>query len=144
MKQRIVIADDDLTMRSLVSVRLGLAGFDVLSAENGADALALIRSKQPCAVLLDVRMPGGGGLQTLDAIRADPATRDLPVMMLTGERDPSTVVSAMGSGANDYMVKPFHPDHLLERVNRMIEAPVQKKESAAPVKTAPSRPVWEL
>ena len=143
MKKRIVIADDDLTMRSLVSVRLGLAGFDVLSAENGADALTLIRSKQPCAVLLDVRMPGGG-LETLDVIRADPATRELPVMMLTGERDPSTVVSAMGSGANDYMIKPFHPDHLLERVTRMIEAPAQKRETAAPVKTAPSRPVWEL
>ena len=143
MKQRIVIADDDLTMRSLVSVRLGLAGFDVLSAENGPDALKLISDSKPCAVLLDVKMPGGG-LETLDAIRSDPATRELPVMMLTGERDPSTVVSAMGAGANDYMVKPFHPDQLLERVTRMIEAPVQKKESAAPVKAAPSRPVWEL
>jgi len=143
MKQRIVIADDDLTMRSLVSVRLGLAGFDVLSAENGADAMALIWNKQPCAVLLDVRMPGGG-LETLEAIRADPATRNLPVMMLTGERDPSTVVSAMGSGANDYMVKPFHPDQLLERVNRLIGAPAQKKEAAAPARPAPSRSVWEL
>jgi len=62
--------------------------------------------------------------------------------MLTGERDPTTVVAAMGAGANDYMVKPFHPDQLLERVNRMIETPLQKKE--APAKPAQSRPVWEL
>jgi len=143
MKQRIVIADDDLTMRSLVSVSLGLAGFDVLSAENGPDALKLIRDNKPSAVLLDVKMPGGG-IETLEAIRADATTRDLPVMMLTGERDPSTVVSAMGSGANDYMVKPFHAHQLLERVNRLIEAPLQKKEAAAPAKPALSRPVWEL
>ncbi len=143
MKQRIVIADDDLTIRSLVSVRLGLAGLDVLSAENGPDAMRMIRDNKPCAVLLDVRMPGGG-LETLDAIRADPATSALPVMMLTGERDPSTVVTAMGAGANDYMVKPFRPDDLLERVNRLIAAPPRKRAAAAPARPARSQPVWEL
>jgi DNA-binding response OmpR family regulator len=150
MKQRIVIADDDLTMRSMVSIRLGLAGFDVLSAESGDEALVLIRSKQPCAVLLDVRMPNGG-LETLDTIRSDPATKGLPVMMLTGERDPSTVVAAMGAGANDYMVKPFHPDQLLERVNRMIDVADRESQkrataaaAAAATKAALSRPVWEL
>lgn len=86
MKRRIVIADDDPTIISLVSLRLGLTRFDVLSAANGLDALALIRSSEPVAAILIVRMPGCG-LVALDAIKADFSISKLPVMMLTGERD---------------------------------------------------------
>jgi len=141
MKRRIVIADDDPTIVSLVSLRLGLARFDVLSASSGPEALALIRSKEPVAVILDVRMPGGCGLTALDAIKADPVTSNLPVMMLTGERDPDTVMSAMGAGASDYMIKPFNPERLLERVNRLVKssAMVWGKPAAAN-----DGPVWEL
>lgn len=143
MKPRILIADDDLTIRSLVSLRLGLASFDVLSAENGRDALDLIHEKEPVAVILDVRMPGGG-LETLDAIKANPRTQNMPVMMLSGERDPGTVMGAMGAGAADYMVKPFNPDQLLERVNRMVKssAMVWTQKPVAP--SAVAAPVWEL
>jgi DNA-binding response OmpR family regulator len=140
MKRRIVIADDDLTIRSLVSLRLGLASFDVLSAENGSDALELIQKSEPVAVILDVRMPGGG-LETLDAIKADPMTQNLPVMMLTGERDPATVMTAMGAGAADYMVKPFNPDRLLERVQRLVKSSAMVWTRAT---EATAAPVWEL
>ena len=148
MKRRIVIADDDLTIRSLVSLRLGLASFDVLSAENGSDALALIQKSEPVAVILDVKMPGGG-LETLDAIKAHPVMQNLPVMMLSGERDPDTVMGAMGAGASDYMVKPFHPDKLLERVHRLVKSSAmvwtRTATLAAPVlAAAPAEPVWEL
>lgn len=135
MKRRIVIADDDPTILSLVSLRLGLARFDVLSARSGPDAVDLIRKSEPVAAILDVRMPGGG-LEALDALKSDPATRTLPVMMLSGERSSATVLSAMGAGADDYMVKPFHPDHLLERINRLVK-------KSAMVWCAPA-PVWEL
>jgi len=140
MKRRIVIADDDPTIVSLVSLRLGLARFDVLSASSGPEALNLIRTVEPVAVILDVRMPGGDGLKALDAIKSDPVTRKLPVMMLTGERDSETVMTAMDAGASDYMVKPFHPDRLLERVNRLV------KSSAMiwAAKPANDGPVWEL
>jgi DNA-binding response OmpR family regulator len=138
MQRRIVIADDDLTILSLVSMRLGLAGFDVLSAESGPGALELIRKSEPIAAILDVRMPGGG-METLSALKADPYTSKLPVMMLTGERDSEMVMSAMDAGAADYMVKPFIPDRLLERVNRLVASSVMvwdKRNKAAPV--------WEL
>jgi two-component system cell cycle response regulator len=140
MKRRIVIADDDPTIISLVSLRLGLARFEVLSATNGREALDLIRKTEPLAVILDVRMPECDGLSALDRIKSDPATSKLPVLMLTGERDPKMVMSAMGSGANDYMVKPFNPDHLLERVNRMVKSSAMVWSPAKP----PGTCVWEL
>lgn len=144
MKPRILIADDDLTIRSLVSLRLGLASFEVLSAENGRDALDMIHEKEPIAVILDVKMPGGG-LETLDAIKANPATRKMPVMMLSGERDPGTVMGAMGAGAADYMVKPFNPEQLLERVNRLVASSemVWVRGAAKPA-AAPASATWEL
>ena len=83
MKRRIVIADDDSNIINLVSLRLGLASFDVLSAYSGPAALELIQRREPHAVVLDVGMPGGG-LAALDAIKSNPRTSKLPVMMLTG------------------------------------------------------------
>lgn len=141
MKCRIVIADDDPTIINLVSLRLGLAKYDVLSASSGPEALDLIRKTEPVAVILDVRMPGGGGMAALDAIKADPATSNLPVMMLTGERNPDTVMTAMGAGASDYMVKPFNPDRLLERVTRLVKSSAMIWNKPTP---AADGPVWEL
>lgn len=139
MKRRIVIADDDPTIISLVALRLGLARYEVLSAGSGAEALALIRACEPLAAILDVDMPGGNGLSVLDKIKADPRTARLPVMMLTGERSNDTVLMAVGSGASDYMVKPFDPDTLLERVRRLV------KSSAMVWTAAPHAiPVWEV
>ncbi len=136
MKRRVVIADDDPMIISLVGLRLEIGGYEVLSAANGEEALALIREAKPSAAILDIEMPCRNGIEVLDAIKSDPATDKLPVMMLTGERDSDTVMRAMGSGAGDYLVKPFHPDRLLDRMNRLVQS------------SAPQRPnssaTWEL
>src|SRR4051812_13929394 len=113
MKRRIVIADDDPIIISLISLRLEMADYEVLTARDGEEALALIHRSQPVAAILDMQMPRATGAQLLDKIKADPATDKLPVMILTGERDTQTVMRAMGAGAGDYMVKPFQPDRLL-------------------------------
>ena len=136
MKRRIVIADDDSIITSLVSLRLGMAQFEVLSAADGEEALALIRESEPVAAILDMQMPRKTGMDVLGAIKADPLTSKLPVMMLTGERDPYIVMRAVGAGAGDYMVKPFDPDKLLERVTKLVR-------SSAMTWTATPR-VWEL
>jgi len=134
MPRCIVIADDDPNVRNVVKKRLGMAHFIVAVAEDCGKALAMIQAKNPVAVILDVQMPGGGGLSVLSKLKADPKTRDLPVMMLTGERNAETVLLAMDAGADDYMVKPFLPDALLERVSRLINKAVK----------APAGPTWEL
>jgi DNA-binding response OmpR family regulator len=136
MKRRIVIADDDPLIISLVSLRLEMADYEVLSASNGEEALALIRQSEPVAAILDMRMPCKTGIDVLEAIKSSPRTDKLPVMVLTGERDTGMVMQAMGAGAGDYMVKPFQPDRLLERVNRLV------RSSAMVWGKVPS--VWEL
>lgn len=134
MQRCIVIADDDPTVRSVVKKRLGMAQFTVAAAEDCGMALALIQAKDPVAVILDVQMPGGGGLAVLSKLKADPKTKDVPVMMLTGERNAETVLQAMDAGADDYMVKPFLPDALLERVSRLVNKAVK----------SPPAHTWEL
>ena len=142
MQRCIVIADDDPNIINLVKLRLGMAKYNVVSATDATAAVDMVHAREPVAVILDVQMPGGGGLSALSKIKSDPRLSALPVMMLTGERDPGTVMQAMSNGANDYMVKPFNPDILLERVSRLIRSSAMVWSSAAAV--AVSGPVWEL
>ena len=121
MQPCIVIADDDPTVVSLVKMRLGMAHYTVVTAGDSEQALVMVRTRDPIAVILDVQMPGGGGLSVLSQLKADPKTSGLPVMMLTGERNAETVLLAMDAGADDYMVKPFLPDALAERVSRLVQ-----------------------
>ena len=130
MQKCIVVADDDPNIVQLVKMRLSLANYTVVSTNDAVAAVAMVKSKEPVAVILDVQMPGGGGLSALSQIKADPKTSKLPVMMLTGERNAETVMLAMEGGADDYMVKPFLPDVLLERVSRMVNK-ATKPASAA-------------
>ena len=115
----IVVADDDPTIVDLVRLRLGLAQYEVVAAHDADVALAMVRARRPVLVILDVQMPGGGGLSALSKLKTDPETCSVPVMMMTGERNAETVLQAMEDGADDYLVKPFHPDALLQRVSRL-------------------------
>ena len=133
MNRCIVVADDDPTIVSLVKLRLELAQYDVVGTNDAVAAVAMVRARTPAAVILDVQMPGGGGLSALAKIKADPQLNGLPVMMLTGERNAETVMQAMDGGAADYMVKPFLPDALVQRVSRLVD-----RSSKAPAAT------WEL
>ena len=141
MERCIVIADDDPTVINIVKLRLGMARYDVVATADAVAALAMVRAKEPVAVILDVLMPGGGplpgGLSALARIKADPLMAKLPVMMLTGERNPEIVMQAMTAGADDYMVKPFNPDILLERITRLVK-------SSEMVWGQPAAATWEL
>ena len=138
MERCIVIADDDPIITSLVSLRLGLARYNVVTTNDAVAAVAMVRAKTPAAVILDIKMPGGGGMAALAKIKSDPELKHLPVMMLTGERTTETVMEAMTGGANDYMVKPFDPDTLLERVTRLVKAGATSWRQSAPAA------VWEI
>jgi len=142
MQRCVVIADDDPNIINLVKLRLGMAKYNVVSATDATAAVDMVHAREPVAVILDVQMPGGGGLSALSKIKSDPRLSALPVMMLTGERDPETVMQAMSSGANDYMIKPFNPDALLERLSRLVKSSAMVWTAAAAVPDA--GPVWEL
>jgi DNA-binding response OmpR family regulator len=149
MQRCVVIADDDPNIINLVKLRLGMARYNVVSANDAAGAVQMVEAREPVAVILDVQMPGGsghvpGGLAALSKIKSDPRLMALPVMMLTGERDPGTVMQAMSSGANDYMIKPFNPDTLLERVSRLVKSSAMVWKAAPAAAMPDSGAIWEL
>jgi CheY-like chemotaxis protein len=105
----ILIADDHADIRRLLSITLGKE-FAILEAEDGISALNAIRQHRPTAVLLDVMMPGEmNGLQVLEAVKADPATRDILVAMVTARGQGADADDARKRGADAYFIKPFSP-----------------------------------
>lgn len=109
----IMNVDDSSTMRRIVTMSLSPAGHQVVEAENGADALAKLKASPADAVVLDINMPVMNGLELLKAMRADPALRKIPVIMLTTQGEEETRTEAIGLGANGFLAKPFQKEELL-------------------------------
>jgi CheY-like chemotaxis protein len=119
-KRRVVVADDDSTIRALVEVAVENAGLECRVASDGGTALELIRSWQPDLAVLDVNMPNQSGYEVLASIRNDPLTRDIRVMLLTARQQETDVVRGFGLGADDYVIKPFSPMELIARLKRLL------------------------
>jgi DNA-binding response OmpR family regulator len=119
---KILICDDDDMLIELLQHRIGARGFAVVAARDGGEALRLAKDEQPDAIVLDAMMPVMDGHQVLRQLRADPETAAVPVIMLTARRQERDIVGALELGANDYLVKPFIPDELIARLNRLIGA----------------------
>lgn len=117
----VLIVDDHANNRDLLSSYLRLQGHLVSEAENGSQALALIHALPFDLVLLDIRMPGMNGYQVLEHLRADPALRHLPVVVLSGVNELDSVVRCIELGAEDYLLKPFKPVLLKARVDACLE-----------------------
>jgi signal transduction histidine kinase len=118
---RVVLADDSADMRDYVARLLVRDGFEVLPAENGVQALELVREKRPDLVLTDVMMPLLDGFGVLRALRHDPATQTIPVLMLSARAGEEARVEGLEAGADDYLVKPFTARELLARVRTYLE-----------------------
>lgn len=116
----VLIVDDDPAARRLLSITLTHAGMRVEEATTGPQALDLAGRRPYSVVLLDSNMPGMSGLQVLSRLRAEEATRTLPVLLVTGEDEVSARVNGLQQGADDYVVKPYHPDELLARVRAQL------------------------
>lgn len=117
----VLIVDDHADIRRLLSVILGRK-FDVLEAETGAAALDAVRKYRPRAVLLDVMLPGGiDGLEVLDAIKGDAATRDIKVAIVSARGQEADVASAKVRGADAYFVKPFSPLLVVEWIQQQMK-----------------------
>ncbi len=147
-RKRIVVAEDDPAIMELVSVRLDLAGYHVIAARNGYEALERVNATRPAALILDIGMPGLDGFGVLKELARRPVR--LPTLVLTARRGTDDVREAIGLGATSYLVKPFDDKHLLNRLANMVTAPkVATKE--LPVSDGPdlapkagSEAVWEL
>ena len=119
-KRRIAVADDDSTIRALVEAAVANAGFECRVATDGGAALEMIRSWQPDMAVLDVNMPNRSGFEVLSALRNDPLTREIRVILLTARQQETDVIRGFGLGADDYVIKPFSPMELIARMKRLL------------------------
>jgi DNA-binding response OmpR family regulator len=117
---RILIVDDDPTLRALVRVALGGAGFEVLEAENGADGVRLGAESDPDLIITDWEMPVMDGYDTIRALRSDAATATKPILMLTTRSQTEDIVAALDAGAQDFIIKPFRKDELIARIEQQL------------------------
>ena len=117
---RIVVADDEPDVRELIACRLSRSGYEVVEATDGAEALRLALAEPPDLVVLDVMMPKLDGYELTRRLRADPATRRVPVILLTARAQEADVSQGFAAGADDYLRKPFNPDELVARVRAVL------------------------
>lgn len=117
--RRILVADDDPLLRALLVHRLSADGYQVATAEDGSQALAVIAEQQPDLIVLDALMPVMDGFEVLRRLKAG-GLSDAPVIMLTALKREQDIVGALQLGAADYLVKPFIPDELGHRVRRLL------------------------
>lgn len=116
----ILVCDDDPGIRTLLAVVLGRRGFSVLQAENGLLALEQTKRSRPDLVVIDWLMPVMDGRETVEKLKREPETRDIPVVMLTSQSSVEDKVAALESGAQDYLTKPFDQRELVARLEQQM------------------------
>ncbi|MEM8535462.1 MAG: response regulator transcription factor [Chloroflexota bacterium] len=116
----ILVVDDEPGIVTLARDYLERAGFRVLSAGDGVAGLRMARTERPNLVVLDLMLPGMDGLDVVRALREDPATRTLPVIMLTARVEEADMLIGLELGADDYVTKPFSPRALVARVRAVL------------------------
>jgi len=120
--RKILVVDDERHIVRLVQVNLERAGYQVIAAFDGKEALKKIGSEKPDLVVLDVMMPYMDGFQVLKQMKAEAATKDIPVIMLTAKAQDADVFRGWASGVDMYLTKPFNPLELMTFVKRIFEA----------------------
>jgi len=137
--QRILIADDNADMRDYLRRLLGAAGYRVELATDGEQALAAAQADPPALVLSDVMMPRLDGYGLVRALRADPRTREAPVLLLSARAGEEAEVEGLDAGADDYLVKPFSARELLARVGANLRLARIRREAAEAVNASEAR-----
>jgi DNA-binding response OmpR family regulator len=119
-KKKVLVVDDNRDTVRIIRDSLEGAGFGVISAYDGREALELVRREAPDLVILDLMMPKMSGYEVCNEIRKDPKTKELIVLMLTARSDIDAKIQGIEGGANDYLVKPVEPREVVSRVRRFL------------------------
>lgn len=120
MTQRVFVVEDDSLLREAVDLILTHAGYSVTTTAVGGGAVDLVARFKPHLVLLDIRLPDITGLKVLDMLRR--AGHAMPIVMMTADSRPETVRDVMAMGGNGYLLKPFEPQDLINRVRMAMKA----------------------
>jgi DNA-binding response OmpR family regulator len=116
----VLCADDDEDILSLVALRLERAGFDVVTATDGDEAVRVARERRPALAVLDVMMPKQTGYEVLAALRADESLREMKVVLLSARVQESDVARGIDAGADAYLPKPFKAQELVAKVEELL------------------------
>jgi DNA-binding response OmpR family regulator len=116
----VLVADDDDDIRALVCYRMTKAGYEVVEAKDGEQALRLATERLPALAILDVMMPKVDGYEVTRQLRADEGTRRMPIILLTARAQDQDVQRGFEAGADDYIRKPFSPQELRARVQAIL------------------------
>lgn len=120
---KIVVIEDDVTFLGLLRVHLAGAGHEVLTAEDAVLGLRAVITEAPDLILLDLTVPYLSGFEMIKALRNDPATKSIPVMVLTGLKDDETFAQARKLGASHFLTKPVDRDVLIRAIETQLKAP---------------------
>ncbi len=141
-QRRILIVDDDPLIRHIVVTALAKDGYEIVEADSGAEGLARASTNQPDLILLDVMMPDVDGYEVCFKLRSNPATVNIPIVMLTALGEIGERVRGMQMGADDYITKPFDPRELRSRVDAHLRRSARDL-SASPLTKLPGNPIIE-
>ena len=119
--ERILIVEDNEKNRKLVRDTLRVKGYETIEAETGEDGVRLARERRPALVLMDIQLPGMDGIAALNELRADPATRGIPVIAVTASVMTQDRQKIMAAGFDGFQGKPISVKELLETVRRILE-----------------------
>jgi two-component system alkaline phosphatase synthesis response regulator PhoP len=119
-KGKILVVDDEIYIVHILDFSLGMEGYEVLTALDGEQALEKARAEHPDLIVLDIMMPKLDGYETCKLLKADPATKDIPVILLSAKGRNVDQKVGFEVGANDYITKPFSPRKLVERINALL------------------------
>jgi len=117
---KILVAEDEKDIRELIVFSLTFAGFEVLMAVDGEDAVQKTLENQPDLIMMDVRMPRMTGYEACAKIKDMPETKDIPVVMLSAKGQEAEIQTGLNAGAYEYILKPFAPDELIQRVRDIL------------------------
>jgi DNA-binding response OmpR family regulator len=120
VRKKILVVEDDLDLVELLRFNLTNAGFSVMAATDGSEALKKARSVVPDLILLDLMLPELDGFAVCEILRREAATAPIPIIILTAMSSHFARLAGLESGANDYITKPFSPKHLLGRIATVL------------------------
>jgi DNA-binding response OmpR family regulator len=131
MRKKILVVDDDAELVELISFNLKQAGYSIGTASNGVEAIKKTHSLEPDLIVLDVMMPELDGFAVCEILRRDTATATVPIMMLTALSSELGRVAGLGSGASDFVTKPFSPRLLVQRIEELLQKSSNLPQTAA-------------
>ena len=126
-KKKILIVDDERDIVKALTIRLKGAGYDVVTAFDGAQAIFMAYKENPDLILLDIRMPAGDGFSVAEKLKSSPQTLTIPVIFLSGSPEKNAEERAMELGSRFFIKKPYDPEELLDAIRRVLE-----RDSASP------------